>query len=32
MTLRPNAVASHIIMDTNTGKAKGVGFIDQNTK
>jgi choline dehydrogenase-like flavoprotein len=32
MTLRPNAVASHIIMDTKTGKAKGVGFIDQNTK
>ncbi|MGA9773912.1 MAG: GMC family oxidoreductase [Blastocatellia bacterium] len=32
MTLRPNAVASHVIMDTNTGKAKGVAFIDQNTK
>lgn len=32
MTLRPNAVASHLIMDTATGKAKGVAFIDQNTK
>src|SRR6185503_4663666 len=32
MTLRPNAVASHIIMDTHTGKAKGVGFVDQLTK
>ncbi|HXG92315.1 MAG TPA: GMC family oxidoreductase [Blastocatellia bacterium] len=32
LTLRPNAVASHIIVDTNTGKAKGVAFIDQVTK
>jgi choline dehydrogenase-like flavoprotein len=32
MTLRPNSVASHLIMDTNTGKAKGVAFIDQRTK
>jgi choline dehydrogenase-like flavoprotein len=32
LTLRPNSVASHIIIDTNTGKAKGVAFIDQITK
>jgi choline dehydrogenase-like flavoprotein len=32
LTLRANAVASHVIIDTGTGKAKGVAFIDQNTK
>jgi choline dehydrogenase-like flavoprotein len=32
LTLRTNAVASHVIMDTKTGKAKGVAFIDQITK
>ncbi len=32
LTLRANAVASHIIVDTNTGKAKGVAFIDQKTQ
>src|SRR5215467_6347781 len=32
MTLRPNSVASHVIVDTDTGKAKGVAYIDQNTK
>lgn len=32
LTLRTNAVASHLIMDTKTGKAKGVAFIDQVTK
>ncbi|HKP87330.1 MAG TPA: GMC family oxidoreductase [Blastocatellia bacterium] len=32
MTLQPNAVASHIIIDAKTGKAEGVAFIDQNTK
>jgi choline dehydrogenase-like flavoprotein len=32
LTLRANAVASHVIVDTRTGKAKGVAFIDQNTK
>ncbi|MEW6208521.1 MAG: GMC family oxidoreductase [Acidobacteriota bacterium] len=32
LTLRPNAVASHIIVDTNTGRAKGVAFIDRLTK
>jgi len=31
-TLRPNSVASHVIVDTNTGKAKGVACIDQNTR
>jgi choline dehydrogenase-like flavoprotein len=32
LTLRTNAVASHVIIDTNTGKAKGVACIDQVTK
>ncbi|HEV8486344.1 MAG TPA: GMC family oxidoreductase [Blastocatellia bacterium] len=32
MTLRTNAVASHIIVDPKTGKAKGVAFVDQITK
>ena len=32
MTLRPNSVASHVIVDPDSGKAKGVAFIDQNTK
>jgi choline dehydrogenase-like flavoprotein len=32
LTLRTNAVASHVIIDKNTGKAKGVAFIDQRTK
>lgn len=32
MTLRPNAVVSHIIIDQKTGKAKGVAFIDRITK
>lgn len=32
LTLRTNAVASHVIVDTNTGKAKGVACIDQVTK
>lgn len=32
LTLRPNAVASHVIVDVKTGKAKGVAFIDQITK
>jgi choline dehydrogenase-like flavoprotein len=31
-TLRPNSVASHLIIDNNSGQAKGVAFIDQNTK
>ncbi|HKA19328.1 MAG TPA: GMC family oxidoreductase [Blastocatellia bacterium] len=32
LTLRSNAVASHVIVDTKTGKAKGVACIDQITK
>ncbi len=32
LTLRPNAVVSHLIVDTNTSLAKGVAFIDQTTK
>lgn len=32
LTLRPNAVAHHIIVDTRTGKAKGVAFIDRVSK
>ena len=31
MTLRPNSVVRHIIIDTNTGKAKGVAFLDRIT-
>jgi choline dehydrogenase-like flavoprotein len=29
LTLRSNAIASHIIVDSNTGKVKGVAFIDR---
>lgn len=32
MTLRTNAVVSHLIVDPQTSKAKGVAFIDQTTK
>lgn len=32
MTLRPNSVVREILVDANTGKAKGVRVIDQNTK
>jgi choline dehydrogenase-like flavoprotein len=32
LTLRPNAVVREVIMDPNTGKAKGVRFVDQVTK
>ena len=32
LTLRPDAVCSHVIVDSNTGKAKGVAFIDRVTK
>jgi len=32
MTLRTNAVVRHIIVDTNTGKAKGVAFVDRVTR
>jgi choline dehydrogenase-like flavoprotein len=32
MTLRTNAVASHLIIDVKTGKAKGVAYIDQVTR
>jgi choline dehydrogenase-like flavoprotein len=31
MTLRPNSVVRHIIVDNNTGKAKGVAFVDRLT-
>ena len=31
MTLRPNSVVRHIIIDTNTGKAKGVAAVDRVT-
>ncbi|HJQ70744.1 MAG TPA: GMC family oxidoreductase [Blastocatellia bacterium] len=30
--IRPNSVASHVIVDTKTGKAKGIAVIDQVTK
>lgn len=32
MTLRPNSVVRNIIVDTNTGKAKGVAFVDRLTR
>jgi choline dehydrogenase-like flavoprotein len=32
LTLRPDAVASHLIIDPKTGQAKGVAFIDRVTK
>jgi choline dehydrogenase-like flavoprotein len=32
MTLRPNSIVREILVDTNTGKAKGVRVIDQRTK
>jgi choline dehydrogenase-like flavoprotein len=32
MTLRPNSVVREILVDTNTGRAKGVRVIDQRTK
>jgi choline dehydrogenase-like flavoprotein len=32
MTLRPNSVVRHIIIDNNTGKAKGVAFMDRVTR
>jgi len=31
LTLRSHSMVSHIIVDEDTGKAKGVGFIDQRT-
>ncbi|MFP5260720.1 MAG: GMC family oxidoreductase [Blastocatellia bacterium] len=31
MTLRPNSVVRHVITDPNTGKAKGVAFVDRVT-
>lgn len=31
-TLVPHAVVSHIILDKNTGKAKGVYYVDANTR
>jgi choline dehydrogenase-like flavoprotein len=32
LTLRTNAVVSHLVVDTNTARAKGVAYIDQVTK
>ena len=32
LTLRPNSIASHLIIDTKTSKVKGVACIDQTTK
>jgi choline dehydrogenase-like flavoprotein len=32
LTLKPNSIASHVIVDTKTGKAKGVACIDQISK
>jgi choline dehydrogenase-like flavoprotein len=32
MTLRTNSIVRHVIVDTNTGKAKGVAFVDRVTR
>jgi choline dehydrogenase-like flavoprotein len=32
LTLRPNSVVSHLLVDTNTAKAKGVVYVDQVSK
>ena len=32
MTLRTNSIVRHIIVDTNTGKTKGVAFVDRVTR
>lgn len=32
MTLRPNSVVRHLIIDNNTAKAKGVAFVDRLTR
>jgi choline dehydrogenase-like flavoprotein len=32
MTLRPNSVVRHVIVDNNTGNAKGVAFVDRITR
>jgi choline dehydrogenase-like flavoprotein len=32
MTLRPNSVVRHIVVDTNTGKARGVAYVDRLTR
>jgi choline dehydrogenase-like flavoprotein len=32
LTLRPNSVVSHLLVDTNTAKAKGVVYVDQLSK
>ncbi len=32
MTLRPNSVVRHVVIDNNTGKAKGVAFVDRLTR
>ena len=32
LTLQPNTIARHVIVDANTGRARGVAVIDQNTK
>ena len=32
LTLRPNAVASHVVVDKVTGRASGVAFVDRHTR
>src|SRR5260370_40876032 len=32
LTLRPNSIVRHIVTDRNTGKAKGVAFVDRVTR
>jgi choline dehydrogenase-like flavoprotein len=31
LTLRSNAIASHVLVDTDTGKAKGIAFVDRHS-
>src|SRR5260370_38519065 len=32
LTLRPNSIVRHVVTDRNTGKAKGVAFVDRVTR
>jgi choline dehydrogenase-like flavoprotein len=32
LTLRPNSIVRHIVTDNNTGKARGVAFVDRATR
>jgi len=32
LELQPNSITSHILVDSHSGKAKGVGYVDRDTK